>query len=343
MSSAHAPAASEQGQACEEGVALFRRAIVDRDEQAWALLYRQYAPQVRTWVRLSLSERPQLAHGEGVAVLVNAAFAKFSQALTPAKMEGFDALSALLKYLKMCVHSVVADEARAAQHRQNEEPFWGKGSEPATQDDVSSLLVTRLVHQGLWRVVEEELHGEDERVQVRLGFIHGLKPREIGALYPQLFPRGAQDVARTRRNVLSRLRRSHRLRHYLVQHGYLTQRTGLEQDEEAGSPECGAPGGGTPADRRPRSAGEYPSADSSLSERRGGMLQKRLDLSAVCIAHLREYLELFATQQIIILAEDEPPAAGVPPAGTRTFSATVNSRPYQLTYRVEVGGTDEVI
>src|SRR5215472_4036096 len=95
---------------------LFRRAIVERNDDAWGSIYQQYAPLVLTWVTQHQSATPILGQ-EGSAPLVNAAFAKFSQALTPAKIENFVSLAAILKYLKMCVHSVVADEVRARQTR----------------------------------------------------------------------------------------------------------------------------------------------------------------------------------------------------------------------------------
>src|SRR5947208_16512708 len=77
---------------------LFRRAISKRDEDAWACIYQQYAPLVLTWVNQHQSATSLLGQ-DGSAPLVNAAFAKFSQALTPAKMDNFDSLPAGLKYL----------------------------------------------------------------------------------------------------------------------------------------------------------------------------------------------------------------------------------------------------
>src|SRR5436305_12808046 len=70
---------------------LFRRAIVKRDDDAWASIYQQYAPLVLTWITQHQSATALLGQ-DGSGPLVNAAFAKFSQALTPAKMDNFDAL-----------------------------------------------------------------------------------------------------------------------------------------------------------------------------------------------------------------------------------------------------------
>jgi hypothetical protein len=337
MPSTQTRATSAQVPGSEAGAALFRRAIIDRDEQAWAQLYQELLPQVQTWISLEVREQPQLVCHEEVMPLVNATFARFAQSVTPTKLERFAQLPALLKHLKLCASSVVADEARAAAQWQKEETYVRRESEPDVFGDVSSLLVLRLANQGLWRAVGDELHGEDERIQVRLGFIGGLKPHEISALYPQFFPRGARDVTRVRRNVLSRLRRSHRLRHYLLQHGYLTRHSEQGAIEESDTFEREAPGAGSRADGSPYLVGERHLGGTRGSERRGGMARKRLeDLTDVCLAHLYQYLELCDGQLIIILAEDATQA------GVRALSALVNGCAYQLTWRERAGGTGEV-
>jgi hypothetical protein len=187
---------------------LFRRAIVKRDEDAWASIYHQYAPLVLTWVTQHQSVAALLGQ-DGSASLVNASFAKFSQALTPAKMSNFDSLAAILKYLKMCVHSVVADEVRARQARQYEETLESIEHEPAGHDPAEDV-VSHLSAQRLWQVIQEELNGEDERVLIYLAYVHGMKPGEICSQHRRLFPT-VDDVYRIKRNVLERLRRNKRL------------------------------------------------------------------------------------------------------------------------------------
>lgn len=337
MPSPQTRAASAQVPGGEAGAALFHRAIIDRDEQAWAQLYQELLPQVRTWISLEVREQPQLVYHEEVMPLVNAAFALFAQSVTPAKLERCAQLPALLMHLKLCASAVVADEVRAAEPWQGDESYPGRECNSDAFGDVSSLLVLRLAHQGLWHAVEDELHGDDERLQVRLGFIGGLKPHEISALYPQLFPNGARDVARVRRNVLSRLRRSHRLRHYLLQHGYLTHAPEQGAIEGSGALESEAPGTAAPADGNPDPAGERHQGGACSSERRGGMSHKRLeDLTDVCLAHLCQYLELFDGKLIIILAEEDTQAA------VRALSALVNGCAYQLAWRERAGEADEV-
>ncbi len=187
---------------------MFRRAIVRRDDDAWACIYQQYAPLVLTWVTQHQSATPLLGQ-DGSGPLVNAAFAKFSQALTPVKMANFDSLAAILKYLKMCVHSVVADEVRSRQARQYEETLELVEHEPAS-DDPADDVVSNISAQGLWKVIQEELNGEDERVLIYLAYVQGMKPSEISSEHRRLFPT-VDDVYRIKRNVLERLRRNRRL------------------------------------------------------------------------------------------------------------------------------------
>lgn len=194
---------------------LFRRAIVWRDDDAWACIYQQYAPLVLTWVHQHPGAAVLLGH-DGSAPLVNATFAKFAQALTPAKMDHFNALAAILKYLKMCVHSVIADEVRARQARQYEETLETIEQEPSTEDPAENV-VSHLSAQSLWQVVQEELNGDDERLLVHLIYVQGMKPGEICAQHRQTFPQ-VEDIYRIKRNVLERLRRNRRLRALLKQH-----------------------------------------------------------------------------------------------------------------------------
>lgn len=187
---------------------LFRRAIIKRDDGAWTCVYQQYAPLVLTWITQRQGATPLLGQ-DGSAPLVNAAFAKFSQALTPVKMGQFTSLAALLKYLKMCVHSVVSDEVRARQARHFEETLEAIEHEPAGTDPAEDVVAT-LSAQHLWQVIQEELNGEDERTLIYLAYVQGMKPSEISNLYRGFFPT-VDDVYRIKRNVLERLRRNRRV------------------------------------------------------------------------------------------------------------------------------------
>ncbi|SRR5713226_761851 len=188
---------------------LVRRAIAEQDDGAWAFIYQHYAPLVHTWV----TQHPgatAIIDQQGIAPLINAAFAKFSQAITPTKMTHFDTLPALLRYLKLCTASVVTDEVRSHQTHQREEAL-DLIEQELTTDDPADGLVDAISAQGLWQLVQNELKNDDERILAELAFLHDMKPGEISRLHPRRFPT-ADDACRVKRNIVQRLRGSRRLR-----------------------------------------------------------------------------------------------------------------------------------
>ncbi|MEZ4726377.1 MAG: hypothetical protein R3E79_04505 [Caldilineaceae bacterium] len=65
---------------------LFRRAILERSDVAWALIYDQYTPQVAGWVK---SHSSYDSSGEEVGYFVNRAFEKMWSAIQPEKFPAF--------------------------------------------------------------------------------------------------------------------------------------------------------------------------------------------------------------------------------------------------------------
>ncbi len=194
------------------GLALFTLAAAQRNQEAWSCLYQQYEPLVLSWVTQHPGAGPLLRHDGSGRSLVNAVFAKFSLALTPAKIANFNSLATILKYLKMCAHSVIADEIRAWQRheRQYEEQLDAiEGFEPATADLADDVLAL-LSASTLWREIQQDLNGEEERIVMYLTCILEMKPGEIREKHARLFP-SVDDVYRVKRNVLERLRRNRQL------------------------------------------------------------------------------------------------------------------------------------
>src|SRR5262245_34251742 len=91
---------------------LFRQAIVEGDAAAWDLVYRQSESLVTGWV---VRHTALEASGEAAPYFVNRAFEKMWAALTPEKFRDFPDLKFLLRYLQMCVHSVLMDHLRLAE------------------------------------------------------------------------------------------------------------------------------------------------------------------------------------------------------------------------------------
>jgi hypothetical protein len=197
----------------EEGLALFRRALEGRDPGAWEVLMGRYRGLVLDWVRRSVRAPVPREHEDD---WVTRAFERFWLAVGP---EGnrFRDLAAALRYLKLCVRSVVLDDVRARlsapaesiddldEHRALSEGFGSTGVR-----GVEDAVIDRSATGDLWQLVLRELNGLAEQIVAYCAFVQGMKPGEIAARHPQHFT-SVGDVYRTKRNALDRLRRSPQL------------------------------------------------------------------------------------------------------------------------------------
>ena len=191
------------------GRELFRRAIIRRDDIAWICIYQQFTPLVVSW----MSHHPQtnsLLEYDGIDSVVNAVFAKFSLAITPANVNTFHSLGSLLKYLKCCVHSVVADAVRVHQTYQVEDSLDLIRSE-ATLDDPAEDVVAHATAEDLWQKIKRLLKDEKERVFITMIYLYDMKPGEIYLRYHHLFST-IDEVYRVKHKLFERLRRNNSLK-----------------------------------------------------------------------------------------------------------------------------------
>ena len=193
---------------------LFRRAIVDCNQSAWACVYDQYHRLVTGWVE----RHPAYpASSEEVQFLVNRAFEKMWAALTPEKFSRFPNLKSLLRYLQMCVHSVILDQVRAAQRSlvdANVEKLAAEGVEQGLV--VENQALSRVQRDQFWEQISLRLRDRRERRVVYGSFILALKPRELYVYYQETFV-DVTEVYRVKQNVLARLRRDAELKKLLGQ------------------------------------------------------------------------------------------------------------------------------
>jgi hypothetical protein len=189
---------------------VFQRAVVERDNQAWEALVGQYRGIVLAYV----SQHSAAAMiGESDDYWVNRAFQRFWTAVGADRFAQFPDLPALLRYLKLCVHSVLMDEVRSRRARTC-----------ASLDDVSDSLPSvasaernvlgDLGGEQLWQAIVGLLRDEREKQVAYLSFTRDLKPAEIFDRSPELFPSVA-DVYRVKRNLIERLRNSQVIREFL--------------------------------------------------------------------------------------------------------------------------------
>ncbi len=187
---------------------LFLRAIRQRDERAWDLIYQQFSGTVLGWLRRHPCAN-RLQDLDAPDTYITAAFQKLWQAtVVPGPTTPkFTTLASILAYLRSCLNSVVLDEIRRIDAHPPEVPIDPVIPLPAK--DTSTLSA-----QELWALIERALPDRRERRLVYLLFVQELKPAALVQEAPQDFP-NAKEVYRLTRNVLDRLRRNPALRAWM--------------------------------------------------------------------------------------------------------------------------------
>lgn len=191
---------------------LWRRAVIERNQRAWELVYDQYRPVVAGWVE----RHPAFPiSGEEVQYFVNRTFERVWAALTPSKFSQFSDLRSVLRYLQTCVHSVILDEVRVAEQalvgaQADVATFDGRANGPTVEDQV----LARVRQAEFWGEIEPRLRSDKERCVVHGSFVLALKPREIFAQYKNTF-RDVKEVYRVKENVLARLARDSELKKFV--------------------------------------------------------------------------------------------------------------------------------
>ena len=161
---------------------LFQRALAERLEQAWTLIYAQYTALVLGWVL----QHTGLANADEEAqYFVNRAFEKMWRALSPHRFADFPDLKSLLKYLQMCVHSAITDHLRAVPPLPHLQPLVSE----LPQTHLPDNLADSLWREEFWALVQKRLKNEEEQLVIYYRFIQGMPPRAICQSFPQVFPK----------------------------------------------------------------------------------------------------------------------------------------------------------
>jgi hypothetical protein len=186
------------------GLELFRRAIADQDDEAWQAIINVYRG-----VLITQAKRHRLSPlvNEQAGLCVDLAFERFWHATRAGRLQQFDSLASILRYLKLCFATVLLDEARARRRHTPEVRF--EESEQSIDwcltPDASSHVIDQVAAAELWQAIKRQLASDDERLVAYLSFVDGLTPAEIVERRPDRFPT-AQHVYRVKRGVVARLR-----------------------------------------------------------------------------------------------------------------------------------------
>ncbi len=188
---------------------IFRRAVVDRDQEAWAIITRQYTLLVTSWV---YKHRAFPFVNEEAQYFVAGAFERFWKYFTSDKLSKSQSLKAVLDYLQTCVNGEILDDVRKNKHHEqieqeadDEEPGFPDPG-PAPDDSIQE--------EEFWQLVKKRLKDRKEYTVVYASFSLSLSPREILVEYPGVF-RGIDEIYRLKANVLARIGRDPDLREFL--------------------------------------------------------------------------------------------------------------------------------
>jgi len=190
---------------------LFRCALVERDDEAWAALYNQYHRLVRHWLGNVLADSD---------ALVNQAFERFWHAFPPGRFVDFPTLDKILAYLKRCARGVAVDARRREVRQGIEEATLARVQEAAAEerDGLSEQVADRIVGEKLYECAMKRLHGPQERLVFCASFEWNLRPEIIVMTWPDTFA-NVQEVSRIKERILRRLRRNEELRALLEMNG----------------------------------------------------------------------------------------------------------------------------
>ena len=176
-----------------EGYELFRHAIVERDERAWATIHAHYRPLQLAWAsRCGAST----ATNEAAADIADHALARAWAALGPESFTAFPTLAHVLAYLRACVRTTAIDCARAQTAAER------SVISADAIDSPEQIVLADFGRTALWHLVLGLVASPTEHVALVTSCVYGLPPRAIQSRYPQLFPDVAA-VYTTKRNLLN--------------------------------------------------------------------------------------------------------------------------------------------
>jgi DNA-directed RNA polymerase specialized sigma24 family protein len=188
----------------DDGYELFRRAVQERDADAWAAITVRYRRLMIAW-----ATRCQTAPvaGEPCEDLADRALTRAWAALSPERFADFPGLAALLAYLRTCVAATAIDAARARMAHE-------RAIQRAAQTDpplMEQVVLERISGAELWRIAASLVKTEAERVVLVERFVQDLPPRVILDRHPVLFEDVTAIYAAVR-NLCGRLRRNPEIR-----------------------------------------------------------------------------------------------------------------------------------
>ena len=183
---------------------LFRRAIQNKDQNAFKVVWVQYEPLVARWVEKWMDRHPDLPFfQEETQDFIAQAFERFWISFTPAKFDKSHSLAAVLRYLQMCVNGAITDAWRKARRIQLEQDAREEEQELSEPEPSPEEL---LQSDEFWQLIKKKAKEPKEYVVVYASFHLDLSPREILVEYHGEF-KDIKEIYQHKANFLERLER----------------------------------------------------------------------------------------------------------------------------------------
>ena len=203
---------------------LFRRAICDKNEDAYKKIREHYIPLiVKYWVAPRFEHRVEEKNDIGSDALEKLRRA-FDPEKNPGKFSKFqNNIKPLMAYLKMCTNSVIVDRIRLEKRHNREvsmddQDDWIKDPNATPEEK----LVAEEKKLSFWTRIYAHLPDDKDRIVVDGLFKLGLKPREIYEKYkPSDNPQkiisfeNVDEIYLIKQKIMARLRRDKEIRKLL--------------------------------------------------------------------------------------------------------------------------------
>lgn len=155
---------------------LLRRALADGETDAFTHFYRIYERQVLRWAYQHYNFEQT---GESADFFANVSLNRFYFALRGPKFDRFTSLPKVLAYLKLCVHTAVAQYVRD-QEQLAVLSLENAGYIASAPDPAANLQIA-----DTWQYICALLPSERDRLLARCTFALNMKPSHIVACYPE--------------------------------------------------------------------------------------------------------------------------------------------------------------
>lgn len=181
---------------------LFRIGIQDEDQHAFSLIFLNFHSQVEHWI---FAHEKFYITGESVEHFVSVTFSKFYHALQGSKFARMDTFAGVMKYLKLCVHSVITDYLRSLP------PPTVNIEDVAIATESKPLDAT---FDEIWQRILVLITDPIDQLIARKVFVEGYRPAEICEQFSDKFENPRQ-VSVALQRIRRHLRTDNQLRNLL--------------------------------------------------------------------------------------------------------------------------------